>query len=741
MKTFVLLLCVLISISTVFGQSPIKRIYYGAYSGGEAALTDNGVLHYVAKSGAYYQTEISTKKISRMKSKINGYNITFSPNGKYAVSMYGVANQFKATLYDIEHQHSYTFPDFIYYNQYFKENYYQFSNNSSLLVISSWIRINNQDYKQYKYYDTQTGMLKRTVIDSVKYSSYFSSYSANNYYGAQFVVSSDFRYLLQYKVGQVSNVPSLITVYDIETNTIAVRTAPSSLNLCIPSTLSVTDTNHFSASFIQNTSNGRSYTEYNVFGSTSFDMSTSTIQLPQEPFTNTNNYHSILLPKKKLNLSWFANSYVTNTLRVFNLGTKQYDSVAFDFYFFNVIASPDESTLGFITYNGIYTYNTSTLSTPTRIFPEAYFGPVFIYNEKTQVQYCSKNNTERLAWSSLYSSLQIVDSGIVRYPFCIQSISTDGIKYATQTHIKSFNDSQSTQFGSTYVTQWSAFSQENTKLFYHNGNYLRRFDITTESVDALYKTTTDGSIKSVDITDDKTLIAGALPDYTTAIWNVNEPNNPKYVYGHYSEVTQIKFAHNNSILATVGNDSTLRFWDINTSTQLRKVKTGGVTAMVFSRNNDYLLTTHSDTTLRVWDVRNGKLLRSYKEYDDNLLSIDISADGQTVATSAADGSIILWDAQALGLFDVVGVDDNNISEEPAITVFPNPCTTDILQFSISGNTQLHSIRVVNSVGDIVMQELQPQQPIINVQQLPSGNYYAILQSSTSVVRVPFVVVH
>ena len=50
-----------------------------------------------------------------------------------------------------------------------------------------------------------------------------------------------------------------------------------------------------------------------------------------------------------------------------------------------------------------------------------------------------------------------------------------------------------------------------------------------------------------------------------------------------------------------------------------------------------------DAKVRVWDVATGELQRTFTGHAGEILSVRFSADGQTLASGSADGTVLLWD--------------------------------------------------------------------------------------------------
>lgn len=82
---------------------------------------------------------------------------------------------------------------------------------------------------------------------------------------------------------------------------------------------------------------------------------------------------------------------------------------------------------------------------------------------------------------------------------------------------------------------------------------------------------------------------------------------------------------------------------------LQKTFTGHnstIFAIDVSPNGQYLATGSADHTIRLWDITTGNSIHTLTEHSDMVTSVVFSPDGQKLASGSSDDWIILWDANS-----------------------------------------------------------------------------------------------
>ncbi len=160
-----------------------------------------------------------------------------------------------------------------------------------------------------------------------------------------------------------------------------------------------------------------------------------------------------------------------------------------------------------------------------------------------------------------------------------------------------------------------------------------------------------GDVYHVEYSPDGTLLASSGQDGTLRLWNATSGELIRTIQAHENEANWVSFNPNGTMLASTSDDGTVRLWSVQTGELLRVLSRHerAATIALFTHDGQQIISSsHDDRLMKVWDVETGNEVACFgqeaKSPGLDALALSPQAQPTILATvGGADRKLRIWD--------------------------------------------------------------------------------------------------
>jgi WD40 repeat protein/tRNA A-37 threonylcarbamoyl transferase component Bud32/tetratricopeptide (TPR) repeat protein len=193
----------------------------------------------------------------------------------------------------------------------------------------------------------------------------------------------------------------------------------------------------------------------------------------------------------------------------------------------------------------------------------------------------------------------------------------------------------------TLATQMPTGDQSDLRSFPWRHFWRNSLPFATSSI-----LRSDSAVNRVAYSFDGKLLACAVADGSVVIWRPEDNEYVRRIKTAVGPMGAVAFAGKSNMVAALGSDGTVYLWDSATGDLVGSTGRSSVknTAMAMSPAGDRFATGDADGAVKLWGLDGKTLPISFEKLNQPVSEMAWSKDGQVLASSYQDYTVVAWDA-------------------------------------------------------------------------------------------------
>ncbi len=154
-----------------------------------------------------------------------------------------------------------------------------------------------------------------------------------------------------------------------------------------------------------------------------------------------------------------------------------------------------------------------------------------------------------------------------------------------------------------------------------------------------------GRVRTACFSLNSQIVATGGDDKTVRVWD-RDGKELATLEGHTEAVVLVTVGHDGKVVASVSKGGTAKLWDVASKKELPALKLQkGVRCAAFSADSKFLATGGDDGIAKVWNVATGEEHATLKGHKGAIRSLTFSSDNNTLASGSQDKTAKLWQVE------------------------------------------------------------------------------------------------
>lgn len=235
-------------------------------------------------------------------------------------------------------------------------------------------------------------------------------------------------------------------------------------------------------------------------------------------------------------------------------------------------------------------------------------------------------------------------------------------------------------------------------------------DKKTGYLETLRITDLKSNVLDIEFSRDGTILATAMQDGSVHVFDANTGQARHVLKGHREQVDDIEFSPDSQMLASASADTTVRLWNVQTGAEIRTLEgsSEGFSVVTWSPDGATVAAGTMSNQVHSWNARTGEHLREVKVAGESfdLWRLAFSTDGKSIFAGLSMSTLASWTTTSKTSkvkFSSFSPDNPQEEGQPSVEVLSSGAkrvvTSTARHTTVWDASTAQKIKVIDVIGD------------------------------------------